>query len=81
VKRLITLTANGAKHEVAVEPRQSLLQVLREELHLTGTKEGCSEGEVARVQFFLTARPWTPASFWAGSERTGDCHDRGIGQG
>jgi carbon-monoxide dehydrogenase small subunit len=45
VKRLITLTVNGEKHEVAVEPRQSLLQVLREELHLTGTKEGCSEGE------------------------------------
>lgn len=45
MKRLITLTVNGVQHEVAIEPRQSLLQVLREELHLTGTKEGCSEGE------------------------------------
>lgn len=45
MKQLITLTVNGVKHEVAIEPRQSLLQVLREELHLTGTKEGCSEGE------------------------------------
>jgi aerobic-type carbon monoxide dehydrogenase small subunit (CoxS/CutS family) len=45
VKRLITLTVNGTQHEVAIEPQQSLLQVLREELHLTGTKEGCSEGE------------------------------------
>lgn len=45
MKRLITLTVNGEQHEVAIEPRQSLLQVLREELHLTGTKEGCSEGE------------------------------------
>jgi len=45
VKRLITLNVNGRQHEVAIEPRQSLLQVLREELHYTGTKEGCSEGE------------------------------------
>ncbi len=45
MKRLITLTVNGTPYEVAVEPRQSLLQLLREELHLTGTKEGCSEGE------------------------------------
>lgn len=45
MKRLITLTVNGELHEIAIEPRQSLLQVLREELYLTGTKEGCSEGE------------------------------------
>jgi carbon-monoxide dehydrogenase small subunit len=53
VKRLITLTVNGEKHEVAVEPRQSLLQVLREELHLTGTKEGCSEGECGACTVLL----------------------------
>jgi len=41
----MTLTVNGTPYEVAIEPRQSLLQLLREELHLTGTKEGCSEGE------------------------------------
>ena len=41
MKRLITLNVNGRQHEVAIEPRQSLLQVLREELHYTGTKEGC----------------------------------------
>jgi len=53
VKRLITLTVNGVKHEVAIEPRQSLLQVLREELHLTGTKEGCSEGECGACTVLL----------------------------
>jgi aerobic carbon-monoxide dehydrogenase small subunit len=53
VKQLITLTVNGATHEVAVEPRQSLLQVLREVLHLTGTKEGCSEGECGACTVFL----------------------------
>lgn len=53
MKRLITLTVNGNKYEIAIEPRQSLLQVLREELHLTGTKEGCSEGECGACTVFL----------------------------
>ena len=53
MKRLITLTVNGAKHEVAIEPCQSLLHVLREELHLTGTKEGCSEGECGACTVYL----------------------------
>ena len=44
MKRLMTLTVNGTPYEVAIEPQQSLLQLLREELHLTGTKEGCSVG-------------------------------------
>jgi carbon-monoxide dehydrogenase small subunit len=53
VKQLITLTVNGETHQVAIEPRQSLLQVLRQELHLTGTKEGCSEGECGACTVIL----------------------------
>jgi carbon-monoxide dehydrogenase small subunit len=53
VKRLITLNVNGRQHEIAIEPRQSLLQVLREELHYTGTKEGCSEGECGACTVIL----------------------------
>ena len=53
MKRLMSLTVNGVQHEVAMEPRQSLLQVLREELHLTGTKEGCSEGECGACTVLL----------------------------
>lgn len=56
MKRLITLTVNGTAHEVAIEPRQSLLQVLREELHLTGTKEGCSEGECGACTVMLNGK-------------------------
>lgn len=56
MKRLISLTVNGQKHEVAIEPRQSLLQVLREELHLTGTKEGCSEGECGACTVILDGK-------------------------
>lgn len=53
MKRLITLRVNGKSYDVAIEPRQSLLQVLREELHLTGTKEGCSEGECGACTVLL----------------------------
>ncbi|HKS96362.1 MAG TPA: (2Fe-2S)-binding protein, partial [Terriglobia bacterium] len=41
----ITLTVNGQPHTVAVWPMARLLDVLREDLGLTGTKEGCGEGE------------------------------------
>ena len=41
----IRLTVNGVEHEVRVAPMKRLLDVLREDLHLTGTKEGCGEGE------------------------------------
>ena len=45
MKRLIELTVNGEVHELAVEPQFTLLEVLREQLGLTGTKEGCGTGE------------------------------------
>jgi len=41
----IRFTINGKHREVRVPPMKRLLDVLREDLHLTGTKEGCGEGE------------------------------------
>jgi len=41
----IRLNINGVNHAVLVEPRWTLLYVLREVIGLTGTKEGCSRGE------------------------------------
>ena len=41
----IQLTINGDEIDVLVEPTQSLLDVLRDELHMTGTKEGCGTGD------------------------------------
>ncbi len=41
----VTLTVNGHVHRLAVEPRTTLLDALREELALTGTKKGCDRGE------------------------------------
>jgi len=45
LKKLITLTVNGVTHELAVEPRRTLLEVVREDLGLTGSKKGCGIGD------------------------------------
>ena len=41
MKQLISLKVNSELYEVAVEPKDTLLEVIREKLQLTGTKEGC----------------------------------------
>lgn len=43
-RQLITLTVNGDQHELAIAANQTLLEVLRDELGLTGTKRGCTSG-------------------------------------
>ena len=40
-----SLTINGESHEVECDPRVTLLDLLRERLHLTGTKKGCDHGQ------------------------------------
>lgn len=45
MKRLIQLKINGEQFELAIEPQKTLLEVLREDLGLTGTKIGCDTGE------------------------------------
>ncbi len=42
--KTIELLINGTAHEVSIEPDESLLQVLRNRLDLTGTKKGCDSG-------------------------------------
>ena len=49
----ITLTVNGRHHTLDVPPMKRLLDVLREDLHLTGTKEGCGEGECGACAVLL----------------------------
>jgi xanthine dehydrogenase YagT iron-sulfur-binding subunit len=41
----ITLVINGTKHNVRIDPRATLLDTLRETVHLTGTKKGCDHGQ------------------------------------
>jgi len=44
-KHSVTLTINGAAHQLELEPWTSLLDMLREHLQLTGTKKGCDHGQ------------------------------------
>jgi xanthine dehydrogenase YagT iron-sulfur-binding subunit len=41
----LTIEVNGKKHNLNVEPRTTLLDLLREQLQLTGTKKGCDHGQ------------------------------------
>jgi carbon-monoxide dehydrogenase small subunit len=55
-KSHISLTLNGEAVEFLCEPRQSLLEVLRDELDLTGSKEGCSTGDCGACSVLLDDR-------------------------
>ncbi len=56
-KELITLRVNGEVQTVAAEPHHTLLEVLREELGLTGTKHGCELGECGACTVLVDGRP------------------------
>ena len=43
-RKIMCLTVNGDDHEILASPRQTLLDVIRDEVGLTGTKEGCATG-------------------------------------
>jgi xanthine dehydrogenase YagT iron-sulfur-binding subunit len=53
----VTLLINGRRHRVLVEPRWSLLYVLRERLGLTGSKQGCERGECGVCTVLIDGRP------------------------
>ena len=54
---MITLDVNDRKHQVAVTSDTPLLWVLREELHLTGTKFGCGEGLCGACTVHISGKP------------------------
>ena len=49
----VALTINGQRHQLEVDTRTSLLDVLRENLHLTGTKKGCDHGQCGACTVLL----------------------------
>jgi len=57
MKTLITLKVNDRQWDIAVEPNRTLVDVLRYDLGLTGTKKGCDLGECGSCTVILNGKP------------------------
>jgi carbon-monoxide dehydrogenase small subunit len=55
--REILLVVNGKEHQVTCDEARTLLEVLRDELGLTGTKKGCDEGDCGVCTVLMDGRP------------------------
>jgi aerobic-type carbon monoxide dehydrogenase small subunit (CoxS/CutS family) len=60
-----TLTVNGIAYPIDVEPHRSLLWTLRQELGLTGSKEGCDDSECGACMVLIDGRPVNSCSYLA----------------
>jgi carbon-monoxide dehydrogenase small subunit len=56
-KQLISLNINRQEYELAIHPNRTLLEVLREDLMLMGTKEGCDDGVCGTCTVLLNGAP------------------------
>ena len=52
----VNLTVNGARHALTLDPRSTLLDVLREQLDLTGSKKGCDQGQCGACTVLINGR-------------------------
>ena len=57
MKRLIRLIVNDKDYEIAVRPNQTLADVIRNDIGLTGTKKGCEVGECGTCTVILDGKP------------------------
>ena len=60
-----TLTVNGASYPVELDPHVSLLRAVRDELGLTGAKEGCDDSECGACMMLLDGEPVNACSYLA----------------
>ena len=56
-KQLVALNINGEAYELAIAPSHTLLEVLREDAGLTGTKHGCEQGECGLCTVLVDGSP------------------------
>ena len=70
----LTLTVNGTPYPIEVEPGTTLLYAVRDEIGLTGAKEGCDDSECGACMMLLDGKPVNSCSYLAlqaeGSEVT-----------
>ena len=52
----VTLRVNGKKYDLRIDPRTTLLDCLREHLHLTGSKKGCDHGQCGACTVHINGR-------------------------
>ena len=61
----VSLTVNGVAHPVELEPDRSLLRAIRDDIGLTGTKEGCDDSECGACMVLVDGRPVNACSYLA----------------
>jgi carbon-monoxide dehydrogenase small subunit len=59
MKLLLSLNVNGQAYDLAVAPHRTLLEVLRDDLGLTGTKRGCDDGDCGACTVLVDGAPIT----------------------
>jgi aerobic-type carbon monoxide dehydrogenase small subunit (CoxS/CutS family) len=57
MQQTIALTVNGERHSIKTDPERPLLDVLREDLHLTGAKFGCGERQCGACTVLVDGKP------------------------
>ena len=72
MKKPLKLTVNGEGKQILVEPYSSLLDTLRDDIRLTGTKKGCDEGDCGACTVFLNGKPVTSCMVLAHSAHDAD---------
>ena len=78
---LITLRVNGETHNVQIDPRATLLDTLRETLHLTGTKKGCDHGQCGACTVHVNGRRVNSCLTFAGMQQNAEITTiEGLGQ-
>jgi len=77
----ITLRVNGQTHRIQIDPRATLLDTLRETLHLTGTKKGCDHGQCGACTVHVNGRRVNSCLAFAGMQQNAEITTiEGLGQ-